>query len=275
MNNVKYERLFNRNERAVIIAMDHCEFDGPIPGMINLAETASKVDPCVDGILLSPAMLPHCAHAFNYKGAPMAVVRLNWSTVYCYQWEYRDSVTVPAFSPAEALRLGADVALISLTLETGSEANDAHNVEVFRKLCREAKELGMPVVGEYYPAEPEKLTPEQLHKKVYACARIIAELGADLIKTFYTCNFREVTGSCPVPVLGLGAAKLPRQIDALKLAADEVADGAGGVVFGRNAIQVKNPAAFQRALCDVVKRGVKPAAAARKYGLNDRARDKK
>lgn len=269
MSNIRFERLFNRGERAVIVAMDHCEFDGPIPGMIDLAQTASKVDSCVDGILLSPGMLPHCGHAFNYKGAPMACVRLNWSSVYCYQWEYRDSATVPAFSPSEALRLGADVALISLTLQTGSEERDARNVECFRSLCREAKLLGMPVIGEYYPAEPEKLSADELHAKVYACARIIAELGADLIKTFHTCRFRDVTRSCPVPVLGLGAAKCPTQLEALQLAAREVADGAGGVVFGRNAIQVRDPAAFQRALCDVVKRGAKPAAAARKYGLRD------
>jgi len=267
MSNIKFERLFNKGERAVIIAMDHCEFDGPIPGMIDLAKTAAKVDSCVDGILMSPAMLPHCRHAFNYKGAPMAVVRLNWSTVYCFQWGYKDAASVRAFTPREALQLGADVALISLTLETGSEANDAKNVEVFRSLCREAKELGMPVVGEYYPADPDNLSPEEMHNKVYACARIIAELGADLIKTFYTHNFKAVTQSCPVPVLGLGAAKCPTQLEALKLAADEVADGAGGVVFGRNAIQVPNPAAFQRALCDVVKRRVKPETAARKHKL--------
>jgi DhnA family fructose-bisphosphate aldolase class Ia len=70
-------------------------------------------------------------------------------------------------------------------------------------------------------------------------------------------------------VLGLGAARTPTQLKALQLAAAEVADGAGGVVFGRNAIQVADPAAFQRALCDVVKRGVKPAAAVRKHGLKD------
>ncbi len=32
---------------------------------------------------------------------------------------------------------------------------------------------------------------------------------------------------------------------ALQLAADEVAAGSGGVVFGRNALQVANPLAFQ------------------------------
>jgi DhnA family fructose-bisphosphate aldolase class Ia len=269
MNNIRYERLFNRTERAVIVAMDHGEFDGPVPGMVNLPETAAKVDPCVDGILLSPGMLPHCRQAFNYKGAPMAVVRLNWSTVYCFHWNYREAVTVPAFRPAEAIRLGADVALVSLTLETGSETTDARNVEVYRDLCAEAKALGLPVIGEYFPADPDSLTPEQLHRKVYASCRIISELGADLIKTFYTHNFKAVTESCPVPVLGLGAAKTPTQLQALQLAEAEVRDGAGGVVFGRNAIQVRDPGAFQRALCDVVKRGLSAADAVKKHGLRD------
>ena len=267
MANIRLQRLFNRNERAVIVAMDHSLFDGPTDGMINLAETARKVAPCVDGVLLSPAMLPQCHDAFNYKGAPMAIVRLNWSTTYCFKWNYKEGVTVPAFTPAEALRLGADVALVSLTLETGSESTDAHNVAVFRQVCREAKDLGMPVVGEYFPVDAENLGAEELHKKVYMGTRIIAELGADLIKTFYTHSFRLVTESSPVPVLGLGAAKLPTQRDALQLAADAVAAGAGGVVFGRNAIQVPNPTAFQQALCDVVKRELPPDEAVRKYGL--------
>jgi DhnA family fructose-bisphosphate aldolase class Ia len=269
MLNIHLQRLFNRGERIVIVAMDHCIFDGPTEGMTNLAETARKVAPCVDGILLSPAMLPHCYDAFTYRGAPLAVARLNWSTIYCFKWKYTKAVTVPAFSPAEALRLGADVALVSLTLETGSEANDAHNIDVFRGLTREAKKLGMPVIGEYFPVDAERLKPDDLHSKVYMGTRIIAELGADLIKTFYTHCFRKVTESSPVPVLGLGAAKLPTQRDALQLAADEVAAGAGGVVFGRNAIQVPNPTAFQQALCDVVKRGLAPDVAAQKHQLKE------
>ena len=265
--NIRLERLFSRGERAVIVAMDHALFDGPIPGMIDLAETASKIAPCVDGVLLSPGMLPHCRQAFNYKGAPMAVVRLNWSTTYCFKWQYKDAATVECFSPAEALRLGADVALISLTLHTGSEANDAQNVKVYRQMAEEAKRLGMPVIGEYFPPDAENLSTDQLHEEIYLGARIISEMGADLIKTFYTKNFKAVTESCPVPILGLGAAKLPTQLDALQLATDEVAAGAGGVVFGRNALQVPDPIAFQKALCDIVKRRMSPAEAVKKYRL--------
>lgn len=267
MSKIRLQRLCNRNERIVIVAMDHGLFAGPVEGMIDLGETARQVAPCVDGILLSPALLAHCQEAFNYKGAPLAVGRLNWSTTYCAQWHYGQGVTVPAFSPAEALRLGADVALISLTLETGSESNDAQNVAVFRQVCREAQQLGMPVIGEYFPVEGESLEPEALHAKVYRGTRILAELGADLIKTFYTVNFRAVTEASPVPVLGLGAERLPTQRAALQLAADAVAAGAGGVVFGRNALQVPNPPAFQQALCEVVKRGLTPDEALRKHQL--------
>jgi DhnA family fructose-bisphosphate aldolase class Ia len=112
------------------------------------------------------------------------------------------------------------------------------------------------------------MTPEELHKDVWAGSRIVAELGADLIKTFNTIKFDEVTGSCPVPVLGLGAEKLPRQIDALRLAAEDIAAGAGGVVFGRNAIQVDDPHRFQAALNDVVKTGISPEDAVKKYALD-------
>jgi len=269
MNNIRLDRLFNRTERAVIVAMDHCLFDGPKEGFIDLAETARSVAPCVDGILLSPAMLPVCKEALNYKGAPLAVVRLNWSTTYCFKWNYKYAATVPAFTPLEALSLGADIALVSLTLQTGDESNDANNVAVFRQTCREAHALGMPVIGEYFPTNAESLSADELHDSIYIGVRITAELGADLIKTFYTKSFAAVTASCPVPVLGLGAEKLPTQRAALQLAANEVAAGAGGVVFGRNAIQVPNPSAFQQALCDVVKQGLDVDATMQKYGLRD------
>ena len=111
------------------------------------------------------------------------------------------------------------------------------------------------------------MTPEQLHNDVLIGSRIVAELGADAIKTFNTCRFKEVTESCPIPVLGLGAEKKPTQLEALKLAEDEVSAGAGGVVFGRNAIQVPDPMKFQAALCDVVRNGISAQASAHKHQI--------
>jgi len=266
---IRLSRLFSNGENAVVIAVDHGEFDGPLPGMIDLPEAVGKIDPGVSAVLLSPGMLAHCGHALNYKGAPVPIVRLNWSTVYCFHWDYNDANTVAAVSAADAVAAGADIALVSLTLNTGSEKRDAANVEVFCRLTNEAKKLGIPVVGEFFPTRCDKLSKEQMHEVVYRSCRIVAELGADVIKTFYTHKFSEVTRSCPIPILGLGAEKTPKQIQALELAERIVEAGGKGVVFGRNAVQVPDPAAFQRALCDVVKRGVPAARAAREHELKD------
>lgn len=110
--------------------------------------------------------------------------------------------------------------------------------------------------------------PDELHEKVFNSCRILSEIGADLIKTFYTRNFSRVTASCHVPVFGLGSEKTSQE-KALDLAAREIRDGARGVVFGRNAFQVKDPFSFQSALLDVVKRGMSAADAVKKYKLKD------
>jgi len=265
---IKTGKLFSRG-KVVIIACDHGEFDGPIPGMVDFSETVSKINKEVDGILMSPGMVRHTGDYFTTRGAPLIIGRLNWNTVYCFHWNYRESPSVEAFSPEEAAFLGVEVALISLTLKTGDEERDARNVGIFRKTVAECHRIGMPVIGEYFPADSDNLSPEEMHQQIKIGCRISAELGADMIKTFHTHKFSEVAAGCPAPIFALGAAKLPTQIEALELARKEIYEGAKGVVFGRNALQVANPANFQSALCDVVRNGIPPEEALKKYRLKD------
>src|SRR5690349_15824938 len=125
---LRLDKLFTKGENAVVVAIDHGMFDGPIHGMIDLKETVKKINPCVDAVLLSAGMLKHVGSAFNYKGAPMPIVRLNWSTVYCFHWKYNDAATVIATQVEDAVAAGAEIVLVSLTLQTGSEAQDAKNI---------------------------------------------------------------------------------------------------------------------------------------------------
>lgn len=263
---IKIKKLFACGN-AVIIACDHGEFDGPIPGMVDIGKTVAKINPDVDGVLMSPAMLRHAGEFFAKKNAPLAIARLNWNTVYCFHWGYNQAPSVNAFSPEEMVYMGGEIALISLTLKTGSEHTDAKNIEVFRTLAAASHRLGIPVIGEYFPTDSDKISPEEMHDEIKIGCRILAELGADMIKTFYAKDFTKVVAGCPVPIFALGASKLPTQLDALTLASKEIKDGAKGVVFGRNAIQVANPAKFQSALIDVVKNKTAPATAAKKYKL--------
>lgn len=263
---IRMQRLMG-DGRAVIVAIDHGLFDGPIPAMEDLPATAARIAPAVDAVLLAPGMLRHCSEPFAGTKRPLAVVRLNWNTVYCFHFGYLGAKSVYSYDPLDALREGMDIALVSLTLQTGNEERDAANVEVFSKLTNACHGFGIPVIGEYFPTGHASMSPEELHRNVIAGSRIVAELGADAIKTFYTHDFKAVTSCCPVPVFGLGAERLPTQRDALALAEREVRDGAGGVVFGRNAIQVPDPFAFQLALCDVVKRGRNATDAAAEHHL--------
>lgn len=263
---IRLKRMFGDN-RAVVIAIDHGMFDGPIPGMEDLPVTAKAVNPEVDAVLLAPGMLRHCSSIFARRHSPLAVVRLNWNTVYCFHWNYRKARSVSCYGVEQAVREGMDVALVSLTLQTGDEERDAANVEIFSRLVTECHALGIPVIGEYFPTGHADMTPQQLHDDIRIGSRIVAELGADTIKTFSTKDFRAVTSTCPIPVLGLGAEKLPTQLAALELAARIVEAGGGGVVFGRNAIQVVDPHAFQSALCEVVRDNASPQNTAAKYKL--------
>jgi DhnA family fructose-bisphosphate aldolase class Ia len=110
--------------------------------------------------------------------------------------------------------------------------------------------------------------PDDFHDYILKTCRIICELGADAIKTFYTGErFADVVAGVPIPVFALGAEKLDRQIDALNLAAQAVRAGAAGVVFGRNVVQADRPAAFLRGLKDVVQGRATPEEAATEHGL--------
>ncbi len=266
---LRLQRLLG-DGHAVVVACDHGLFDGPIPAMENLPATVEKINPIVDGVLLAPGMLRHCQGVFARPKRPLAVVRLNWNSVYCFKLQYTAAKSVYSYEPHDALREGMDLALVSLTLQTGDEQRDAHNVEVFSRLTNACHALGIPVIGEYFPTRHSTMSPQELHENVLLGSRVVAELGADAIKTFHTCDFPAVTGACPVPVLALGAEKLPTQADALRLAAKEIEDGAAGVVFGRNAIQVPDPFRFQAALCDVVKRGTAVEEALAAHGLEER-----
>jgi fructose-bisphosphate aldolase/2-amino-3,7-dideoxy-D-threo-hept-6-ulosonate synthase len=263
---IKKGRLFSRGN-VVIIACDHGEFDGPVRGMENIKETVSKINKNVDAVLLSPAMIRHTGEYFKDRYSPLIVGRLNWNTVYCFSWKYKEAVSTEAFSPEEALSLGIDIALVSLTLKTGSEKQDAQNTLIFRKITERCHSLGLPVIGEYFPTKSEKKKQEEMYREVKTGCRIMAELGADMIKTFYTINFEDVIKGCPVPIFILGGSKFPTQFEALQVAEKGIKDGAKGIVFGRNALQVKDPIRFQSALLEVVKNALSCEVVVKKYNL--------
>lgn len=264
---IRLGRLFSRSEKAVVVAVDHGLYFGPLPGLIDLPKVIRKLTGA-DGVLLSAGMIRHCAEFFAQRGAPAIITRLNWATNYVAEWDYDHSHSVPLLSVEDALHLGADLVVASLTLQAPDQAEDAKNVELLARYVQEKERAGVPLICEVYPIGGDFARPEDLQEQVLIGCRMAAELGADLIKTFYTgAGFGKVTAATCIPILALGAMKKPSELDALKLAAEAVDAGARGVVFGRNVVQARRPQQLLEALKEVVKMGMPPEKAAKKHGL--------
>ena len=264
---VRLARLFSDGKNAVIVAVDHGLYFGPLPGMVDLPSMIDKVVEA-DAILMSPGMPTFCKSVFSRRGAPSLMIRLNWASNYAAQWKYRHSHSVKMVSVADAVAQGADLVIGSITLRNPDESEDARNVEVFSTCVAEKRTLGIPLVGEVYPTGGDDRSPEELQEDVYIGSRIIVELGADLVKTFYTGKgFSEMIKATSVPVLALGGKRLAKESHALRLAADAVDAGARGVVFGRNVIQSSEPRRLLEALKEVVKEFQAPDKVASKYHL--------
>lgn len=264
---LRLAKLFSGGENAVVVAVDHGQTFGPMPGLEDFP-TAVQALRSADGVLLPPAMVDHSGKLFLGKRAPTCIVRLNWTSALCLTLDYEEAHTVPVVTPQQAMALGAEVVLANLTLQSGSEMTDADNIGLFGDLAQQADEAGIPLIGEVWPPKAKMASKEELHEYVKWGCRIAAEMGADLIKTYYTGErFPEAVAGTPIPVLALGAEKTPKEIQALELAYKAVQAGAKGVVFGRNVLQAKDPSKFLAALKEVTKRQIAPQEAAAKHGL--------
>jgi putative autoinducer-2 (AI-2) aldolase len=149
-----------------------------------------------------------------------------------------------------------NVAAVAVQVFVGGE-HETQSVENMTRLVDAGYRYGIPVLG--VTAVGKELTRDARYLGL--ATRICAELGAQLVKTYYVADgFERVTAGCPVPVVMAGGKKLP-ELDALEMAYRAVEEGAAGVDMGRNIFQSEAPAAMIRAVAQVVHDGARPAEA--------------
>lgn len=265
---IRLNRLFSDGQNAVVVAIDHCQTFGPIPGLIDFTAAAEALVEA-DGVLLVPQMIRFSGGLFMRRGGPMVIARVNWTTRHCVPWGYGESESVEAMPLELAVAAGAEIVLAPVILKTGSERRDAENVHLFTRTSNAAHALGLPLIGEVFATPEIERDKDAFHDYVRRTCRIACELGADAIKTFYTGErFREVVEGTPIPVFALAGEKMEREVQALELAERAVAAGARGVVFGRNVIQADSPGRFLLGLKAVAKGRLTAAQAAAEFNLH-------
>ncbi len=249
---MRLAKLFSKG-KAVVVALDHGGYMGPIKGIENLPETINLYKKA-DAILLNPNMAKYCGKFFSSWDSPLMIIRINWGSHYCEGFKkgyQRRMATV-----RRAVSLGADMIMASLLLGGSEEAN-TESVTLLGEIYEETESLGVPLVGEYIPLEGiDRFQGKE--SEVELGVRMCAEIGSDLIKVVYIPGFSNLVKSVPIPVLALGGARMNTDLEALEYARKSIQEGAAGVVYGRNVFQAENPEKFLDGLIKVVKEECNP-----------------
>lgn len=235
---------------AVWLAVDHGYFLGPISKLEEPAKTIKPLIPYTDALMLTRGVLRNCVDASIDKPFILRVSGGN-------------SIIGPALSNEgihtsmeEAIRLNASAVAFSIYIGTEHEHQ---TLMCLGELVNKGQRYGMPVLA--VTAVGKELEKRDARFLGLSC-RIAAELGAQVVKTYYCDDFSKVVRSCPVPVVIAGGPKLETEMDALKLAHEAIQEGAKGVDMGRNIWQSPKAVGMMKAIGAIVHEGasVKEAA---------------
>jgi DhnA family fructose-bisphosphate aldolase class Ia len=255
-------RIFGRDGRALIIAMDHGNVFNVMPALANPGRI---IEECVAGG--ADAILTTFGVAKNYPGAfgPAGlIVRCDSGKTFMPGTSEVDWVL--RYGVEDALRLGADgvgcMGFPGTAFETKTLAHIA-------RLAAECERWGVVLMGELLPGgfeQRELHTPDNMA----LAARFGAETGCDFIKTEYTGSpesFRRVTDACYRPVVVLGGSKKESELEVLKMVKESIDAGGAGVAMGRNVWNHPDPRSFVSALGAIIHRSASVEEAADLLGV--------
>jgi fructose-bisphosphate aldolase, class I len=262
--NARLNRLFGADGKCLDVAVDHGLFgEGSFLSGIEDMERAVAVlvDARPDAIQLSPGQA-RVLQAVRDPRKPALVLRTDVANVYGREGTEREHLFSHLVEDAveQAVRLDAACVVVNLLLlpDRADLLHDCvENVSELRAAC---DEVAMPLMVEPLVMQPGTggYEVDGDVEKIVPLVRQAVELGADVVKADPTDDLDdygrvlETAGSCPVLVRGGGRVsdeEILRRTEAI------MAQGAAGIVYGRNVIQHADPAGMTRALMAVVHEG--------------------
>ena len=197
------------------------------------------------------------------KDKPALVMRIDMGNPYNDQrprvmWSMLQNADEPIIGALEMDAAAVVVNLFMLPDEPELFRQCVENISRVRAACHK---YGMPLM-----IEPLVMLPNDVRggyqvdgnaEKIVTLTRLASEMGADIIKADPTENpedFHRVVEAARVPVLVRGGGKEDLKTVLMKSAA-LMAQGAKGMVYGRNIYQHDNPKAVVSALMAMIHQG--------------------
>jgi len=245
--------------RGLIIAIDHGMALGPMTGIVDIAGTIKGLAATgkVDAWLLTKGILATC---FEPDGRQGIILRASGAATIAGEDLTHEGLTAGVDT---ALRLGADALATTAFIGSSYEHETLVNMAQLADECHRYDFPLLGVLGVGKTLEDRKLDPQYLALG----ARVAAEHGADMVKTYYTPNsFEKVTAGCPVPVMIAGGPKCETDLDTLKMIGGALTGGARGIVMGRNIWQSSRPAELLEVVWRMIHQELSVEAAAQALG---------
>jgi putative autoinducer-2 (AI-2) aldolase len=237
--------------RTVMLALDHGYFQGPTTGLERVDLSIVPIAPYADALMLTRGILRSTIPAthrggivMRASGGPSILKDLSNERI--------------AVDMEDAARM--NVHAVAVQVFVGGE-HETQSIENLTRLVDAGYRYGIPVLG--VTAVGKELTRDARYLGL--ATRICAELGAQVVKTYYVAEgFEKVAAGCPVPIVMAGGKKLP-ELDALEMAYRAIQEGAAGVDMGRNIFQSERPAAMIQAVEKIVHDDASPSEAHELY----------
>ncbi|MBI1357337.1 MAG: hypothetical protein GC160_23595 [Acidobacteria bacterium] len=254
---LRLRRLTARG-RAVIVALDHGNAGGMVPGLENPVDVVKMcANEGADAVLVTPGVLEQ---AVDEIGDLAVLLRLDGGAT-----TIGPAAPMRVFcSMEDALAMGADAVVLNATI---GAIHEGFELEKVGRIASEGRRWGLPVVAEIlsqrmlgnhmdFTGEGKEMLPSDIAQDVSMACRLGVELGADAIKTRYCGDidaFRRIASCTTRPILVAGGPKRSSSLEStLRLVEEVLEAGAAGVIFGRNIWQQPDPAGALRAVSALV-----------------------
>ncbi len=271
MKQYRLNRLFNaRSGRCFDVAVDHGFFNQPgflqgIESMPAVVKTLVEAGP--DAIQLTIGQARHL-QSIPGKNKPALVLRTDTANVYGKELPTTSFSAIIAETMLQAVQLDAACVCVNLFMIPGAPEVTEQCIDNILRLKPESDHYHMPMMVEPLVFRPNSEAGGYMVDgdltKILHLVRQAVELGADVIKADPTDEVLayhkviEVAGG--IPVLVRGGGRVPDR-EILQRTEGLLAQGASGIVYGRNIIQHPNPRGITKALMSMVHEGATVDAA--------------
>ncbi len=249
----RLSRMFHpASGNTVMLAFDHGYIMGPTAGL-------ERID------LVIPPLIPHVDVLMGTRGVIRSCIPPAAQTAKCVRVTYDSTVLFEDMSNGggfacdieNAIQMNADCMAVQTFIGAPGESR---SLELLARTADAGARYGIPTLGVVAVGKDM----ERTERFFQLATRVLAENGANVVKSYYCEGFERVAAACPVPIVIVGGKKLPEP-EALEMAYQAIQEGAHGVDMGRNIFQSDCPAGMAQAIAKVVHEGYTVAQAFEVY----------